>query len=339
VADTVCPSDGGNLCRYVEDLTHSEWLAHASNWLIAKPFSILMLIVIAIVIRWVIHRTIDRLTRRAAEGAVPGVIGTRVPQFFLEHSPALIERRKQRAETMGGLLKSITTGVIAVIVLFMIISQLGYDIAPLIAGAGIIGVALGFGSQTLVKDFLSGIFMILEDQYGVGDTANLGVATGTIEAVGLRVTRLRDVDGTVWYVRNGEVLAVGNMSQQWARTVLDIPVAFSEDLARVRAILLEVAESVWNDADYRGKILEEPEVWGVERWDPDGVVVRVVLKTAPLEQWNVARETRERIKDAFDAHHIEIPLPQRVTWTRPWPPPGLAESDAGQPAPDDAADA
>jgi small-conductance mechanosensitive channel len=315
VADTVCPSDGGNLCRYVEDLTHSEWLAHASNWLIAKPFSILMLIVIAIVIRWVIHRTIDRLTRRAAEGAVPGVIGTRVPQFFLEHSPALIERRKQRAETMGGLLKSITTGVIAVIVLFMIISQLGYDIAPLIAGAGIIGVALGFGSQTLVKDFLSGIFMILEDQYGVGDTANLGVATGTIEAVGLRVTRLRDVDGTVWYVRNGEVLAVGNMSQQWARTVLDIPVAFSEDLARVRAILLEVAESVWNDADYRGKILEEPEVWGVERWDPDGVVVRVVLKTAPLEQWNVARETRERIKDAFDAHHIEIPLPQRVTWT------------------------
>jgi moderate conductance mechanosensitive channel len=227
---------------------------------------------------------------------------------------------------MGGLLKSITTGVIAVIVLFMIISELGYDIAPLIAGAGIIGVALGFGSQTLVKDFLSGIFMILEDQYGVGDVANLGVATGTIEAVGLRVTRLRDVDGTVWYVRNGEVLAVGNMSQQWARTVLDIPVAFSQDLERVREILREVAASVWNDADYRGKILEEPEVWGVERWEPDGVVVRVVLKTAPLEQWNVARETRERIKDAFDQHGIEIPLPQRVVWTRQWPPSGLTDS-------------
>jgi small-conductance mechanosensitive channel len=326
MADTVCPSDGGNLCRYVEDLTNSEWLAKASNWLIAKPFSILMLFVIAIVVRWLIHRTVDRLTRRAAEGAVPGVIGTRVPQFFLEHNAALIERRKQRAETMGGLLKSIATGVIAVIVLFMAIDQLGYNIAPLIAGAGIIGVALGFGSQTLVKDFLSGIFMILEDQYGVGDVANLGVATGTIEAVGLRVTRLRDVDGTVWYVRNGEVLAVGNMSQQWARTVLDIPVAFSEDLERVRELLREVAASVWNDTDYRGKILEEPEVWGVERWEPDGVVVRVVLKTAPLEQWNVARETRERIKDAFDEHGIEIPLPQRVVWTRQWPPSGLADT-------------
>jgi moderate conductance mechanosensitive channel len=325
MADTVCPSDG-DLCRYVEDVTHNEWLAKASNWLIAKPLSILLLVVIAIAVRWLIHRTIDRLTRRAAEGAVPGVIGTRMPQFFLEHNAALVERRKQRAETMGGLLKSITTGVIAVIVLFMIISELGYDIAPLIAGAGIIGVALGFGSQTLVKDFLSGIFMILEDQYGVGDVANLGVATGTIEAVGLRVTRLRDVDGTVWYVRNGEVLAVGNMSQQWARTVLDIPVAFSEDLERVREILTEVAASVWNDVDYRGKILEEPEVWGVERWEADGVVVRVVLKTAPLEQWNVARETRERIKDAFDEHGIEIPLPQRVVWTRQWPPSGLAGS-------------
>jgi small conductance mechanosensitive channel len=319
VADTVCPSDGGDLCRYVEDLTNSEWLAKASNWLIAKPLSILTLVVLAIAIRWVIRRTIDRLTRRAAEGAVPGVIGNRVPQFLLEHSPALVERRKQRAETMGGLLKSITTGVIAVIVLFMVISELGYDIAPLIAGAGIIGVALGFGSQSLVKDFLSGIFMILEDQYGVGDTANLGVATGTIEAVGLRVTRLRDVDGTVWYVRNGEVLAVGNMSQQWARTVLDIPVAFHEDLGRVRRLLHEVAEQVWSDPAYQSVILEEPEVWGVERWDPDGVIVRVVLKTAPQQQWNIAREMRERIKDAFDANGIEIPLPQRMLWHRDSP--------------------
>jgi small conductance mechanosensitive channel len=333
VADATCPADG-DLCRYVEDVTHSEWLAKASNWLIAKPFSILLLVVIAIAVRWIIHRAIDRLTRRAAEGAVPGVIGTRMPQFFLEQNAALMERRKLRAETMGGLLKSITTGVIASILPFMVIAQLGYNIAPLIAGAGVLGVALGFGSQSLVKDFLSGIFMILEDQYGVGDTANLGVATGTIEAVGLRVTRLRDVNGTVWYVRNGEVLAVGNMSQQWARTVLDIPVAFSEDLTRVREILQEVADSVWNDADYRGRIIEEPEVWGVERWDPDGVIVRVVLKTAPLEQWNVARETRERIKDAFDRHGVEIPLAQRVVWSRQWPPAGLAEPENADPGPD-----
>jgi small conductance mechanosensitive channel len=202
----------------------------------------------------------------------------------------------------------------------MVIAQLGYNIAPLIASAGILGVALGFGAQSLVKDFLSGIFMILEDQYGVGDTVDVGLATGTVEAVSLRITRLRDVNGTVWHVRNGEILAVGNMSQQWARTVLDIPVAFSEDLTRVRAILHEVADGVWNDPEYRPIILEEPEVWGVERWDPDGVVVRVVVKTAPQQQWAVARELRELIKDRFDAEGIEIPLPQRMVWHRDAPP-------------------
>ena len=222
---------------------------------------------------------------------------------------------------MGSLLKSIVSVIVFSIVGFMVIAQLGYNIAPLIASAGIIGVALGFGAQSVVKDFLSGIFLILEDQYGVGDTVDVGAASGTVEAVGLRVTRLRDVNGTVWYVRNGELLAVGNMSQNWARTVLDIPVAFSEDLTRVREILREVAHAVWEDPEYRPEILEEPEVWGVERWDPDGVVVRVVVKTAPQQQWSVARELRERIKDRFDAEGIEIPLPQRMVWHRgePWP--------------------
>ena len=166
------------------------------------------------------------------------------------------------------------------------------------------------------------LFLIMEDQYGVGDVVNLGAATGTVEAVGLRVSRLRDVNGTVWYVRNGEILAVGNMSQNWARTVLDVPVAFSEDLTRVRALLGDVARGLWEDPEYRPDILEEPEVWGVERWDPDGVVVRVVLKTAPLQQWSVARAMRERIKDRFDQEGIEIPLPQRMVWHRDAPPPG-----------------
>jgi small-conductance mechanosensitive channel len=321
MADAVCTSDRNDLCQLVYDTTHSEWLAQASHWLIAKPFAILLLIVIGMVVRWLLHRIIDRLAKRAAEGAVPAMLTRgRMHQMFLEYNAALAERRQQRANTMASLLKSITTGVVASIVLFMVIAQLGYNIAPLIASAGILGVALGFGAQSLVKDFLSGIFMILEDQYGVGDTVNVGVTSGTIEAVGLRVTRLRDVDGTVWYVRNGEILAVGNMSQQWARTVLDIPVAFSEDLTRIRAILQEVAEAVWDDPEYRPVILEKPEVWGVERWDPDGVVVRVVVKTAPQQQWSVARELRERIKDRFDAEGVEIPLPQRMVWHRDMPP-------------------
>jgi len=140
-----------------------------------------------------------------------------------------------------------------------------------------------------------------------------------VEAVSLRVTRLRDIDGTVWYVRNGEILRIGNMSQNWAQTVLDIQVAYGEDLHRVRGILEEVAHGMWEDEDYKKVIIEEPSVWGIQSLDPDGITVRVVLKTAPLEQWGVAREMRERIKARFDYEGIEIPFPQRVVWHRDAP--------------------
>ena len=156
--------------------------------------------------------------------------------------------------------------------------------------------------------------MIFEDQYGVGDVVDLGEASGTVEAVSLRVTRLRDVNGTVWYVRNGEIIRVGNMSQNWARSVLDISVAYSEDLVKVRRVLQEVAHDLWEDEDFKGLIIEEPEVWGVEALALEGVTVRVTLKTAPMEQWAVAREMRQRIKARFDYEGIEIPHPQRVLW-------------------------
>jgi len=335
VTDPVCPTDRSELCHLVDEVTGNEWLAKASHWLIAKPLSILLLILLGVVVRWLLHRAISKVTQRAAEGPLPAIISRgKVQQVLLEPNPAAAERREQRAATMGSLLKSISTGVVAAVVVVMVIGQIGYNIAPLIASAGILGVALGFGAQSLVKDFLSGIFLILEDQYGVGDVIDVGTATGTVEAVGLRVTRLRDVNGTVWYVRNGEILAVGNMSQNWARTVLDIPVAFSEDLDRVTEILRDVGHQLWEDAEYSSDILEEPEVWGVERWDPDGVVVRVVLKTAPLEQWSVAREMRERIKARFDADGIEIPLPQRMVWHRDMPsgaPEGPLHGDANGP--------
>jgi small-conductance mechanosensitive channel len=313
-------ADEDRWCREVLDITGNPWLAQAANWLIAKPLAIVGLIVLALVTRWLLHRVIDRVTNRAAAGVLPTSFSRsklgRAGERVLVNGSAAAARREQRAKTMGSLLKSIVTGVIFTMVAIMVISELGYDVAPLIASAGILGVALGFGAQSLVKDFLSGIFMIFEDQYGVGDVVDVGEATGSIEAVSLRVTRLRDVDGTVWYVRNGEILRVGNMSQNWARTVLDIPVSFSEDLVRVRNILKEVAHDLWEDEEFKAVVIEEPEVWGVERWDPDGVVVRVTLKTAPLEQWAVAREMRERIKARFDYEGIEIPLPQRVVWHR-----------------------
>ena len=150
------------------------------------------------------------------------------------------------------------------------------NIAPIIASAGILGIALGFGAQSLVKDFLSGVFMIFEDQFGVGDVIDVGAASGTVEAVSLRVTRLRDLDGTVWYVPNGEILRVGNKSQNWSRAVVDIGVGYDEDLARAKQVLAEVAHDLWEDEDFRSVIIEEPEVTGVEALNPDAITLRVL---------------------------------------------------------------
>ena len=303
------------LCAAVYEWTgHNEWVASASDWLIAKPLNILVLLLIGFVTRWVIHKLIDRLMSRASHGSIPGIINRNKSRQVVDRSSVAAERRQQRTATMGSLLKSITTGVVFGVIAIMCVDVLGFNIAPLIASAGILGLALGFGAQSLVTDFLSGVFMILEDQYGVGDAVDVGDAVGDVEAVGLRVTRIRDIDGTVWYVRNGNIARVGNMSQNWARTVLDIRVGYDEDLDRVREILGDVAHTLWEEEQQNSRkdILEEPKVWGVQSLDPEAVVVRLVLKTAPMRQWAVARELRERIKERFDAEGIEIPLPQRV---------------------------
>ncbi len=303
-------------CDMVFRLTGNEWVAQAANWLIAKPLAILLVVLIALVARWFLHRMIDRVTRRAAEGLPTPMLKQKSGAAKSQTASILATRRVQRAQTMGSLLKSIASIVVFTIAGITALAEVDVSVGPLIASAGIVGVALGFGAQSLVSDFLSGIFMIIEDQYGVGDVIDVGEAVGTVEAVGLRVTRLRDVDGTVWYVRNGEILRVGNQSQNWARTVLDIPVAYDEDLHRVKGVLQEVAEGMWEDEDFKAVIIEKPSVWGVQDLGPDACLVRVTLKTAPLEQWAVAREMRERIKARFDIEHIEIPLPQRVVWHR-----------------------
>jgi moderate conductance mechanosensitive channel len=177
------------------------------------PARIAALVIGFFVLRWLLHRVINRMARRTAGGTVPGVLArSRRATKFVEDN-LLSERRQQRAETMASLLRSVATTVLSTVLVVMVLAQLGFDILPIVASASIIGVALGFGAQTLVKDFLSGIFMILEDQYGVGDFIDMDKASGTVEAVGLRVTRLRGDDGTIWYVRNGEVMRVGNLSQ------------------------------------------------------------------------------------------------------------------------------
>jgi moderate conductance mechanosensitive channel len=296
--------------------SHDKWTSLGA--LAAKKSAALVtLVVVGLVVQFVLHRLIDRLVRRAEDGVLPD----RITQATLGRNAAPptagSTRRVQRARTMGSLLKSITSGVVVAVTATMMLSALGLDIGPVVASAGIIGVALGFGSQTLVKDFLSGIFLIFEDQYGVGDVVDVGDSlSGTVEAVSLRVTRLRDTNGTVWYVRNGELLRVGNMSQNWARTVLDIQVSAREDLAKVRRVLAEVSDDVWKDEEFDGVIIEQPEIWGIEAMTPDAITLRVTLKTAPMEQWRVARAMRERIKARFDHEDIEAPYPTSVVMNR-----------------------
>jgi small conductance mechanosensitive channel len=308
------------LCQRALEWTGNEDVAAVTDVLIGKPLKIAAILLLGLVARFLLHRLVDRVVAKAENGVLPD----RVSRMSLGHSKASATqprdivgatRRVQRAQTMGTLLKSIVTGVIVAIMVTMVLAEVGVNVAPIIASAGIIGIALGFGAQSLVSDFLSGIFMIFEDQYGVGDVVDLGEASGTVEAVSLRVTRVRDVNGTVWYVRNGEILRVGNMSQNWARSVIDVAVAWKEDLVKVRAVLKDIAHDLWEDEDFKGLIIEEPEVWGVESMTPDAVTVRVTLKTAPMEQWGVAREMRERIKARFDYEGIEIPVGHRILFT------------------------
>jgi moderate conductance mechanosensitive channel len=200
----------------------------------------------------------------------------------------------------------------------MALGTLGINLGPLIAGAGIVGVAVGFGAQNLVRDFLSGIFMLLEDQYGVGDVIDLGAASGAVEGVGLRTTRVRDIDGVLWHVPNGEIRRVGNKSQGWSRAVLDVEVAYSNDLATATRVIKQTADGLWrDDEEFAPLILEEPEVWGVEALSPNGVVVRLVVKTRPLEQWKVERELRARIKAAFEREGVELPVTAQAVVLHP----------------------
>ena len=310
-----CQDTDSWTCATVYNWTHNEELAHAAAWVIGKPLAILWILVGGLLARWLLHKAIDRVVARAQAGVLPNRFAK--GPFAEPGGESAVHRRAQRAATMGGLLKSIVTGVVFAIVLMMALDEVGVNIAPLIASAGIVGVALGFGAQSLVKDFLSGVFLIFEDQYGVGDSVTFGDVSGTIEAVSLRVTRVRDVDGTVWYLRNGEILKVGNQSQNWSRSVLDIPVGVREDIVKVRAVLKEVAHQLWEDPDYRKDIIEEPEVWGVQSLGPDAVVVRVTFKTLPQQQWKVSREMRERVKAAFDKKGIAMPQPQRIVFGDP----------------------
>jgi len=287
-----------------ESRTWGAFLEEHQQVLVVKPLRILFIILIALVVRWLVHRAISRAVRSTADSEVPIVLKPlkeRLGNGVLESAGLVSERRRQRAETVGSLLRSVASLVIGVLALMLVLGEIGFQLGPFIAGAGIVGVALGFGAQNLVKDFLSGIFMILEDQYGVGDVVDLGEVSGTVEAVGLRVSRLRDVNGTVWYVRNGEVLRVGNRSQGFAQVVLDLPVPYGADLTAVGATMTVAADELAAEPAWADAVLEDPELLGVEQIADDRVVLRLTVKVRPADQWQLARELRRRIADRLHA--------------------------------------
>jgi small conductance mechanosensitive channel len=290
-------------------------LTDLTDWLLGPPLKIVLILIAAAVLNRVARRAVKRSLTRLHSGAVRermGAMRRRTPAALLETGETSL-RAEQRIDALSSVLRSIVTFVIWLVAVLMCLGEVGIDLAPLLAGAGVLGVAIGFGSQSLVRDFLSGMFILIEDQFGVGDIVDLGDASGTVEAVSLRTTRLRAVDGTVWHVPNGEITRVGNMSQHWSRALLDVEVAYDTDLEHARRVIKRVADELWREDT---SILDEPEMWGVEQLGASGIALRLVVKTTPSAQWKVSRELRERIKLAFDQEGIEIPFPQQMVWNR-----------------------
>lgn len=282
----------------------------ARDWLLGVPLRIVGIIAVALILQvvlsWLIRKSVTRATDRARHERLAQ---SRRTARTAELSQILLtERTEQRAAAIGSLLRSVLAITIWSIAILTILPLLGIDIAPLLASAGVIGVALGFGAQTLVKDYLSGIFIIIEDQYGVGDLVDVGPVIGTVEEVALRFTRLRDLTGVVWYVRNGEILRVANRSQGWTLAIVDIPIAYDEDIDRVREIVENVATDMDEDPAYDDMLLGRPTFAGVESVSGEAVVIRITAKAAPDEQIAVARTIRERMKLAFDRAGITVPV-------------------------------
>jgi moderate conductance mechanosensitive channel len=311
-----CGDEPGFFCRVVFEWTEDRDAAELADKALGATLTAIAILLVAYVLNKLVSRAIRRTLRTLHSGAVHKRLGSlrrRTPAALLEPADVSL-RAEQRISALTSVLRSVSTAVIFTIAGFLVIGEFGVNLAPLLAGAGIVGIALGFGAQSLVKDFLSGMFILVEDQFGVGDIVDLDQqTTGTVEAVSLRTTRLRAVDGTVWHVPNGDIRRVGNKSQHWSRALLDIEVAYDTDIEQAKGVIKRVADELWQERD---DVLEEPEVWGVERLGPNAIVIRLVVKTRPADQYDVSRVLRQRLKEAFDAEGIEIPFPQQVVWNR-----------------------
>nr|WP_240670454.1 mechanosensitive ion channel family protein [Actinoplanes solisilvae] len=289
------------MCSRVLEWTGSQGLASSSYVAIVKPLRIIAIILVAMVIRWLIHRAIDRLTHSTSRASMPALLKPLKERVTVtaEEGQFIPERRRQRAEAIGSVLRSFISAVVYTMAALLAFGELGFNLGPLLTSAGIVGVAIGFGAQSLVKDLIAGLFMLLEDQYGVGDTVDLGEAIGVVETVGLRITTIRDARGVLWYIRNGEIVRVGNKSQGWAMVVVDIPIGFVSSEQAI-AVLREAAQSVADAPEHQTEFLEPPDVVGVEQLTVDGATIRTIAKTTADGQVAVQRDLRRALTEALE---------------------------------------
>jgi small-conductance mechanosensitive channel len=279
-----------------------------------RLITIVVIIVVAFALRWALHFGIDRVVQQIVSGAKKkqNVQDTQA----LVASPLAAVRLVQRTRTLGSVLTNIVNVFILVIAVLAIVNTISTTVLGSLALlTAAIGAGLGFGAQNIVKDVLNGLFMVMEDQLGVGDVVDVGPATGVVEAVGIRITQIRDVNGILWFVRNGEILRVGNMSQGWARAITDLAVPYDSDVEAVQAEVLRVAVDLAASPKWRSRILEKPEVWGLESISDDALVIRLVVKTRTSTKDDVARELRIRLKMALDEMGITLPSLNTVVLT------------------------
>ncbi len=294
--------------------TLSQW----TDAITAKAIGVGILFLVALLL-WLIARLVIRAITRSIETGLPVSKSARkalarahidVPVATAQEHYLATLRRGQRAGTIRSVLQSALAVVLLAVVSVMALDMIGLPVAPLLASAGIVGVALGFGAQSLVKDLLAGIFMLIEDQYGVGDIADVGDATGVVEAVGLRSTRLRSLNGTVWFVPNGEIRRVGNMTKMWSRALIEVRLDYETDMDLARSAMLDALTAAREaDPDVDAAILSEPEVPGIEDFDYFSVVVRLMVNVSPTTQWTVMRAVRKQMRAIFAERGIRLAIP------------------------------
>ena len=277
-----------------------------------KTLAIVTIVVAAFLLSWVLRLVIRRVVARIVVGAKSRaeVLDTRA----MEHSPLAQVRIVQRTRTLGSILQNIANVTIVVIALILIVYTINTEIIgsfTLLTAA--IGAGLGFGAQNIVRDVLNGIFIVAEDQVGIGDVVDLGLATGVVEYVSVRITHVRDVNGTLWYVRNGEILRIGNMSMGWSRVIVDLAVPADAPIDEVEEAMLAAARSLPEEEKWRSRILEQPEIWGLESVSGDALVIRLVMKTRAGAKDDVARELRMRLKHAIDELGLTLPQLNSIT--------------------------